>query len=262
MGVRPRFRPGGPSERGALIRAVLFDLDDTLFDHRHASRQALEAVRDCHPTVASVDASDLDRRHAEILEALHLRVLAKEITLDDARQERFRRLFESVGISPGDLEDGLLARRAAVAYRTRYMQSWREVCGATALLRALRPQVRIGIVSNNLAREQHDKLRFCGFDRYLDAIVISEEAGVAKPDPAIFRQALERLSAEAAETVMIGDAWATDIAGARAAGVRATWFNPSGTSRPEAWHDVDEIRALEPVSTVLSLVLGGQNRRE
>ena len=237
MGVRPRFRCGRPSERGALIRAVLFDLDDTLFDHRHASRQALKAVRECHPTVASVDASGLDRRHAEIL-------------------------FESVGISPGDLEDGLLARRAAVAYRTRYMQSWREVCGATALLRALRPQVRIGIVSNNLAREQHDKLRFCGFDRYLDAIVISEEAGVAKPDPAIFRQALERLSAEAAETMMIGDAWATDIAGARAAGVRAIWFNPSGSSRPEAWPDVDEIRALEPVSTVLSLVRGGQHRRE
>ena len=256
MGVRPRFRCGRPSERGALIRAVLFDLDDTLFDHRHASRQALEAVRECHPTVASVDASDLDRCHAGILEVLHLRVLAKEMTLDDARQERFRRLFESVGISPGDLEDGLLARRAAVAYRTRYMQSWREVCGATALLRALRPQVRIGIVSNNLAREQHDKLRFCGFDRYLDAIVISEEAGVAKPDPAIFRQA------QAAETMMIGDAWATDIAGARAAGVRAIWFNPSGSSRPEAWPDVDEIRALEPVSTVLSLVRGGQHRRE
>ena len=143
-----------------------------------------------------------------------------------------------------------------MAYRTRYMQSWREVRGATALLHALKPQVRIGIVSNNLAREQHDKLRFCGFDRHLDAIVISEEAGVAKPDPAIFRQALERLSVDAAETVMIGDAWATDIAGARAAGVRAIWFNPHGTSRPEAWQDVEEIRALAPVPTVISVVFG------
>ena len=262
MGVRPRFRSVGPSERGALIRAVLFDLDDTLFDHRHASRQALEAVRQCHATVALVDASDLDRRHAEILEALHLRALAKEMTLDDARQERFRRLFECVGVSAADLEDGLLARHAAGAYRTRYMQSWREVRGATALLRALKPQVRIGVVSNNLAREQHDKLRFCGFDRHLDAIVISEEAGVAKPDPAIFRQALERLTAEAAETVMIGDAWATDIARARAAGMRAIWFNPCGTSRPEAWHEVEEIRALEPVPAVMSLVFGNDNRRE
>jgi putative hydrolase of the HAD superfamily len=261
MGVRGRFRTVGPSERDALIRAVLFDLDDTLFDHRHASRQALEAVRECHPTVASVDASDLDRRHAEILETLHLRVLAKEMMLDDARLERFRRLFECVGVSSAELEDGSLARRAAVAYRTRYMQSWREVRGATALLLALRPQVRIGIVSNNLAREQHDKLRFCGFDRHLDAILISEEAGVAKPDPAIFRQALERLSAGAEETVMIGDAWATDIAGARAAGVRAIWFNPAATPRPEAWHDVEEIQALEPVSAVLSVVFGGHNRR-
>ena len=61
---------------------------------------------------------------------------------------------------------------------------------------------------------------------------------------------------------MIGDAWATDIAGARAAGVRAIWLNPAGTPRPEAWPDVEEIQVLEPVSAVLSVVFGGRNRQE
>jgi HAD superfamily hydrolase (TIGR01549 family) len=239
-----------------LTRAVLFDLDDTLFDHRHAAREALRAVRESHDVLAGFDPAELDRRHAEILEVLHRRVLAKEMALDDARRERFRRLLESVGVSAAELEDGSLVRRAAAAYRARYMQSWREVPGATALLCALKERVRIGIVSNNLTLEQHEKLRFCRFNPYLDAIVISEEAGVSKPDPAIFRLALERLRLDAADTVMIGDAWSTDIAGARAAGLRAIWFNPSGERRPDAWDDVPEIRALEPVSEVISVVLG------
>ena len=92
----------------------------------------------------------------------------------------------------------------------------------------------IGIVSNNLQREQEDKLRFCGFDSRVDAVVISEGAGVSKPDPAIFRIALTLLGCEPTEAVMIGDAWRTDIAGAIAAGIRPVWFNRTGAPRLEA----------------------------
>jgi putative hydrolase of the HAD superfamily len=249
-GLRRRLRP---VSRGAhVIRAVLLDLDDTLFDHRHGARQALESVRGAHECFASIAPADLERRHSEILEALHLQVLAGTLRLDDARRERFRRLFEGAGVVAAPA----LVEAAAAAYRDTYQTSWREVRGATALLQALRGRARVGIVSNNLTREQHEKLRFCGFDAHLDAVVISEEAGVSKPDPAIFRIALERIGAAADETVMIGDAWRTDIAGARAAGIRAIWFNPQGRPRPEPWPDVDEIASLEPASVVLARVFG------
>jgi HAD superfamily hydrolase (TIGR01549 family) len=258
MPIRPPSASAGVPETCRLIRAVLFDLDDTLFDHRHGARQALAAVRDSHRVLAQVDPLDLEQRHAEILDALHPRVLAGTIALEDARLERFRRLFESVGV-PADIE---LARRAACTYRDCYMRSWREVQGATALLRALRPHARLGIVSNNLAREQLAKLRVCGFDVHFDAIVISEEAGAWKPDPAIFRVALERIGTPAEEAVMIGDAWLADIAGARAAGMRAIWFNPSGKARPKPWADVGEIRALQPASAVMTVIFGGTDQRE
>ncbi len=247
-----RRQPASLRNGRGMIRAVLIDLDDTLFDHRHGARQALDAVRSAHECFSSIAASDLERRHSEILEALHLKVLAGTLRLDDARRERFRRLFESVGIAPG----AELVEAAAAAYRDRYQTSWREVQGATSLLRALSRRARVGIVSNNLAREQHQKLRFCGFDSHVDAVVISEEAGVSKPDPAIFRIALERIGAAAEETVMIGDAWRTDIAGARAAGIAAIWFNPQRRPRPEPWPDVREIRSLEPASAVLATIFG------
>jgi putative hydrolase of the HAD superfamily len=229
-----------------VIRSVLFDLDDTLFDHGHAARQALEAVRDTHMSIAALAPGELERQHAEILEVLHLQVLRGTLGLDAARQERFRRLFLSAGVDA----DETLAAAAAAAYRARYMTSWREVAGATSLLRALRARVRVGIVSNNLTREQEDKLRFCGFDRLVDAVVISESAGVSKPDPEIFRMALAQLGTPATEAVMIGDAWNTDIAGARAAGMRAVWLNPHGRPRPEQADDVLEIRSLEPAEVL------------
>jgi HAD superfamily hydrolase (TIGR01509 family) len=258
----PLRNAGGRRFRGsAVTRAVLLDLDDTLFDHRHGARQALAAVRESHSALAGLDPAELERRHALILEAIHLRVLANEIGLDDARLERFRRLFESAGV-PAHVNDVALVQQAASTYRDCYMRSRREVQGATALLRALRSRARVGIVSNNLAREQYEKLRFCGFDAHLDAIVISEEAGVSKPDPAIFRLALERIGVDAEEAVMVGDAWHTDIAGARAAGLRAIWFNPHGSARPEPWADVEEIRALEPASAVLSVIFGNEDGAE
>ena len=68
-------------------------------------------------------------------------------------------------------------------------------------------------MSNNLLAEQQGKIRHCGFDAYVDALVVSEAAGVAKPDPAIFAQALAALDCDAAGAVMVGDSWPADIVG-------------------------------------------------
>ena len=78
---------------------------------------------------------------------------------------------------------------------------------------------------------------------------------MAKPQPRIFGIALARLGCTAAETVMVGDTWANDIAGARAAGVRAVWFNRFGVRAPEIC-DVAELRSFAPVRDVVELLLG------
>jgi putative hydrolase of the HAD superfamily len=87
----------------------------------------------------------------------------------------------------------------------------------------------------------------------VDVLIASEEAGVSKPDPRIFEIALERLEATADRAVMVGDSWANDILGARAAGIRAVWFNPAGDDAPEP--DVPVLRALTPVEPALRVVL-------
>jgi HAD superfamily hydrolase (TIGR01549 family) len=233
-----------------MVRAVLFDLDDTLFDHQHCAREALLGVRELHPCFERFEASELEASHARILEALHLEVMSGRRDLDDARVERFRRLYAWAGI---ECDQGL-ATRTALAYRERYLGARTEVRGAAALLAAVRPHAQVVVVSNNLLDEQRDKLRHCGLDRHVDVLVVSEEAGVSKPDPHIFRLALQRAGATASEAVMVGDSWANDVEGARAAGIRAVWFSRDGT--PARASDVQTIFSLEPAQDVLRLILG------
>lgn len=230
------------------ITAVLFDLDDTLFDHSACTRAALADLRERFTVFGRMAVERVEAEHRRLLEALHLRVLAGQLTVDDARIERFRRLLAFAGGKP----DAASPIDAAAAYRAAYLAHWRPVEGALDLLAALHGRVSTGVVTNNVASEQRQKIAACGFGPLLDAVIISEDAGVAKPDPRIFRLALERLGRPAEETVMIGDAWDTDIAGARTAGIRPLWFNRLGAASPD--RRVTEIHSLVPSSAVLSLL--------
>lgn len=231
---------------------MLFDLDDTLFDHRHCSRSALAAVQASHDSLACVPFDALEQAHGRLLEELHRDVMVGKVPIDEARRERFRRLYGTAGVDA----DEALASAAAAAYREAYIVARRAIAGAAALLPLVRARARVGIVSNNLLDEQRQKLRDCGLDGYIDALVVSEEVGISKPDPRIFRVALERLDCEAEQAVMIGDSWGADVVGAAAAGIRAIWFNRHGMPRPDRDVDVAEIRALEPAGDVLRMIFG------
>jgi YjjG family noncanonical pyrimidine nucleotidase len=235
-----------------VIRAVLFDLDDTLFDHRHCARTALGELHASHAAFQSHPFHDFERLHATLLEELHKRVAIGEMPLDVARQERFRRLFGAVG-APSDRET---IARAAATYREGYRRVRQPIAGAAALLAAVSDHARIAIVSNNLLEEQEDKLRHCALDRYVDVLVVSEEVGVSKPDPRIFEIALDRLGVAAGDTVMVGDSWTADIAGARAAGIRAIWFNPTRLPKPQHDDAVEELWSLEPLDRALAVIVG------
>ena len=235
-----------------MLRAVLFDLDDTLFDHRVCAQTALTDLHAAHPEFQASPFEEFERMHASLLEELHLRVMTGELPVEEARQERIRRLFSALGASPP--EDVVV--RAAASYRDAYRRIRQPIPGAAALLTAVKARARVGIVSNNLLEEQQDKLRHCQLAGYIDVLVVSEEAGVSKPDPLIFEMALDRLGCRRDEVVMVGDSWAADIVGAVAAGIRPIWFNPLGQPRPgpDVGVEVAEIQALEPIDDVMRVI--------
>lgn len=232
-----------------MIRAVLFDLDDTLFDHRRSARAALCAV---HASFASAVAfADFERHHAHYLEEMHLEVLAGRATLDDARRERFRRVFAALGVRL----DPAGVHRAAAAYRDGYAGTRRAMDGAIDLLKAVKPRAAISVVTNNLLDEQRDKLNVCGLSRYVDDLVASEDVGVSKPEAEIFRIALDRLRVAAHEAVMVGDSWRNDVAGAASAGIHAVWFNRDGFEQPPIPAGVRSITTLAPAAAIAAIIL-------
>ncbi len=238
-----------------MPRAVLFDLDDTLFDHRRSARAALSALHRLHGRGTDLDV--FERHHTQFLEVMHAEVLAGRIGLDEARRERFRRVFLASGIALNDADVDAVAS----AYRSGYMTARRALDGAADLLLAVRPHARIGIVTNNLLEEQRDKLEYCGLAALVDVLIASEDVGVSKPDRGIFDIALRRLGVSASDAVMVGDSWANDIAGAVDAGIRAIWFNPDRRPAPGEPSGVSEIHALTPPAAILPLLLGAERPR-
>src|SRR4051812_24923504 len=146
-----------------MIRTVLFDLDDTLFDHRGCARDALVAVRQAQTCFQSMPFDAFERAHAEYLEELHADVMLGRVPVDHARIERFRRLLESAGVN----DRGELAAELATLYRETYRNRRRSIAGASALMAAVKRHARIAIVSNNVLDEQQEKLRVCSLDQFV-----------------------------------------------------------------------------------------------
>jgi FMN phosphatase YigB (HAD superfamily) len=85
-------------------------------------------------------------------------------------------------------------------------------------------------------------------------IVISEEVGAAKPDPAIFDVAFARMGwPDKARVLMVGDSLTSDIAGAAAYGIDACWFNPAGKERPAGVNIRYEIQRLDELLRIVGL---------
>ena len=231
--------------------AVLFDLDDTLFDHARATRVALSALRELDTALGRWSIDELDRRHRVVLEMWHQEVLAGRASIEQARIARFTELVGQAGGDGVDHRAGTLASR----YRSVYETTWFTVPGARPLVEAIVGQgLRVAIVTNNVRREQELKLARCGLTSLVETLVTSEEVGAQKPDPRIFQTALDRIGVSAPDAVMVGDAWPTDVVGARRAGLRPVWLNRFGEASRDA--SVRELRSLEPLAEALAAIVG------
>ena len=212
------------------LKAVLFDLDDTLYDHLHSAKHGLIALSQRYPVMRDVPIRELEGRYSQALEQVHVRLLRGEVTQTEARTQRMQQLFRSFAIEVTD--DKAFAEYKQ--FRRDYDSACQCVQGTEALLDRLRELgLRLAIVTNNLVSEQLPKLRQLGIHDYFEVISISEEVGVSKPEPRIFEVTLDRLAVSSSEAVMVGDSLASDIDGARSFGIRSVWLN----RRPDAAQD-------------------------
>ncbi len=241
------------SEQDRELDTVLFDVDDTLFDHFRAVTAGLRRVRDSFPALQRRPLEELREYYNDQLFANYRRVIRGSLTSEDARTLRFQALLNFCGSEA----TRSTARACGEFYRASYQRSRHPVAGAPALLRAVRARkLSIGLVTNNTREEQEEKLRAIGMDRAIDFMVTSEEQRIFKPDPRIFHHALEQAGSTANQTVMVGDSWDSDVTGAVAAGVSAVWLNRWGAKAPHPGMAV-ELRSLRPLRIAEEQILRG-----
>lgn len=204
------------------VRAVFFDLDDTLYDHCFAAEIATRSAMALDEALRGVSFARYFSRSQALLEALHPSVVSGQISFDEARNRRYELLADEFGGSRS------LARSQAQAHVTTYRQNERAVPGASELLTSLR---RAGyplfIVSNNTRAEQEGKLLRLGLNDFFEALIVSGDHPFSKPDPRLFQVTLAKAQVTASQAVHVGDSYASDVVGAQSAGIRAIWFNPN-----------------------------------
>lgn len=200
------------------IDAVLFDLDDTLCAYRRSPDEVLSASFPRAGVDPFFGVADYYDRYDGYL--------AASSGIDDLR----RRCFGDLAVEAG------LDREAGVAVAEAYARErdQRDVVvldGAREALADLDDDYRLGLVTNGDPGMQREKLSAIGLADAFDAAVFAGFDAPAKPAPEPFERALEALAATPDRAVHVGNSLATDVAGARAAGVAAAWV-PDGTDVP------------------------------
>lgn len=235
-----------------MRRALLVDIDDTVVDWIGPAHDAVVTAIATHPSFAERDPSAVADRFMEIVEETHALWMAGELSVDQLRAERIRRLVRETG-NEIDRDEALVL---ADAYRRAYLAARRPVAGAGELLAEVRRLgARVVAVTNNLVSEQEDKLRHTNLRHLFDDLVISEAAGVNKPDPVIFEIALRAAGAAPSEAVMLGDSWENDVVGALGMGIAAAWLDRRGLGVPDPNVPVLALSSLEPADEVAAALL-------
>jgi putative hydrolase of the HAD superfamily len=131
-----------------------------------------------------------------------------------------------------EVDDEALIARAQDIFERDWFARLALYDDAVHTLEALRRSCKLGLVTNGPSWTQRPKIEQFRLAEYLDLLIVSEEVGVAKPDPGIFRIALDRLQVAPHETLFVGDSIEFDMRGAIAAGMPFVWMNPRGEPLP------------------------------
>jgi 5'-nucleotidase len=210
------------------MKAVLFDLDDTLFDHKFSRLQALEALQQRFSRLKDIPLKELEEEHQRLLDADYSNVLDRKISIEEGINQRVKKLLAMYGVTLSSQE----AKNAADLYNQEYQKNRQAVPGTRELLVTLMNYAKLGVVTNGLVEPQMEKLHVCKIDKLVDYVIISETVGYQKPSRGLFEAALEKVNTKPSDAVFVGDSWECDILPAVAVGMKAVWLNRYGKENP------------------------------
>lgn len=217
-----------------MIKAVIFDLDNTLIDFMVMKRQAVDGA-----VHAMIDAGlDLPEEQVRArIDAIYKeRGIEFQNVFDQLMFDIFNKLDYKI-LAAGIVSYRRAREAALVPYPHVYM----------VLTELLRRGIRLGVVSDAPAREAWLRLCYTNLHHMFDVVVTFDDTGERKPLPGPFRKALESLGVSAGETMMLGDWDERDIVGAAKLGMKtvfARYGDTFGTVTTNADYDINDIKEL------------------
>jgi putative hydrolase of the HAD superfamily len=216
-----------------LIRAIIFDLDNTLTDFMKMKADAVSAAID-----GMLDAG-LKRSRAELQARIDAIYQAKGLEYQRVFDELL--MLELGTIDPKIHAAGIVAYRKARSAMVLYPKV------QLTLLELAKRGIRLGVVSDAPRAQVWQRLCSLGLQHVFDAVVTFDDTQVRKPEPAPFREVLRRLGVEPADSLMVGDWPERDVVGGRSLGMKtvfARYGDTFGTVESGADYDIDDVFEL------------------
>ncbi|KAF5001975.1 hypothetical protein FDECE_10777 [Fusarium decemcellulare] len=207
-------------------RAVFFDLDSTLFDHRHSLTCAIAAVQKEYSSLAGKPLGELINKYDDSLNQAYNEYLCTKITYEEKDVRKIQLFFAAIGLPEPTTAE---AQKFRNVYQPAYRLTRRATPGSIETLKRLRYHgYHLSIVTNGQIEDQKAKAEVIGVHDLVDAIITSEEAGEPKPDARIMKYAMNKLGLSMNQDTiyMVGDSANTDILGAFNARVDPILYSP------------------------------------
>jgi putative hydrolase of the HAD superfamily len=217
-----------------MLKAVIFDLDNTLVDFMLMKKQAIDAainaMRDAGLKLST------DEIHQRIDQIYKERGIEFQSVFDELLYREFSKIDHKI------LSAGVIAYRRA---REAALVPYPHV--TMTLIKLSKMQLKLGVVSDAPGKEAWLRLCYLNFHHLFDAVVTFDDTGMRKPNPEPFRKVLEMLQIEPGEALMVGDWAERDVLGAAQVGMKtvfARYGNTFGTETSNANYDIDDITQL------------------
>lgn len=228
------------------LKAILFDIDDTLFSTTEFARRArLNAVRAMIRIGLRAPEVEVSRELDEVIREFGS-------NYGSHFDKLLMRLPQS---AQGGVNPALIVAAGFVAYHDTKFQELKPFDDVVPLLRAMRDAgLRAGIVTHGWTEKQSEKLIRLGLASYLDlqAVFISDQVGISKPNPKLYSAALRAMWLDAGEVMYVGDNLSHDIAPPKSLGMKTVWSRRSAREgqEPEEFgpdHIIDDFRGLAQI---------------
>ncbi|WP_062641792.1 HAD family hydrolase [Streptomyces maremycinicus] len=227
------------------ILAVVWDVDDTLFDYTTADREGMRSYLTAEGLLDRFGTAERGlARWREVTEEHWARFSAGGITFEDQCRGRVR-AFLGREMSDAEADDWL--RR----YHAHYEAAWSLFPDVLPVLDALAASHRHAVLSNSSIHVQDHKLRVLGVHDRFEVILCAAELGVSKPEPGAFLAACEALSLAPHQVAYVGDHPEIDGQGAAEAGLLSVWIDRCGTATVELPSGRHRIVSLAELPAIL-----------